>query len=149
MPETKILHNFHRSLQNGELLIVFGRPGSGCSTFLKTLCGQTNGTKISEESSIDYNGIPYKVMHKEFGGEVVYNQEVDKHFPHLTVGETLEFAAAARAPQKRIMNISRAQYIERVTQVAMAIYGLSHTYNTKLGDDFVRSMSGGERKRVR
>jgi ATP-binding cassette subfamily G (WHITE) protein 2 (PDR) len=30
----------------------------------------------------------------------------------------------------------------------MAIYGLSHTYSTKVGDDFVRGVSGGERKRV-
>lgn len=30
----------------------------------------------------------------------------------------------------------------------MAVYGLSHTYNTKVGDDFVRGVSGGERKRV-
>ena len=28
------------------------------------------------------------------------------------------------------------------------MYGLSHTYNTKVGDDFVRGVSGGERKRV-
>ena len=30
----------------------------------------------------------------------------------------------------------------------MAVCGLSHTYNTKVGDDFVRGVSGGERKRV-
>lgn len=30
----------------------------------------------------------------------------------------------------------------------MAVLGLSHTYNTKVGNDFVRGVSGGERKRV-
>lgn len=30
----------------------------------------------------------------------------------------------------------------------MAVCGLSHTYNTKVGNDFVRGVSGGERKRV-
>lgn len=30
----------------------------------------------------------------------------------------------------------------------MAVFGLSHTYNTKVGSDFVRGVSGGERKRV-
>lgn len=30
----------------------------------------------------------------------------------------------------------------------MAVFGLSHTYNTKVGNDFVRGVSGGERKRV-
>jgi ABC-type multidrug transport system ATPase subunit len=30
----------------------------------------------------------------------------------------------------------------------MAMYGISHTFHTKVGDDFVRGVSGGERKRV-
>ena len=30
----------------------------------------------------------------------------------------------------------------------MAVFGLSHTYNTKVGNDFIRGVSGGERKRV-
>lgn len=30
----------------------------------------------------------------------------------------------------------------------MAVFGLSNTYNTKVGNDFVRGVSGGERKRV-
>jgi len=30
----------------------------------------------------------------------------------------------------------------------MRIYGISHTKNTRVGDDFVRGVSGGERKRV-
>ena len=30
----------------------------------------------------------------------------------------------------------------------MAIFGLKHTINTKVGNDFVRGVSGGERKRV-
>lgn len=30
----------------------------------------------------------------------------------------------------------------------MAVLGLGHTYNTKVGDDFIRGVSGGERKRV-
>lgn len=30
----------------------------------------------------------------------------------------------------------------------MAIFGLTHTLNTKVGNDFVRGISGGERKRV-
>lgn len=30
----------------------------------------------------------------------------------------------------------------------MAMFGLGHTVNTKVGNDFVRGVSGGERKRV-
>ncbi len=32
--------------------------------------------------------------------------------------------------------------------VIMAVFGLNHTLHTKVGNDFVRGVSGGERKRV-
>ncbi|EAW07735.1 ATP-binding cassette transporter [Aspergillus clavatus NRRL 1] len=147
-PQRQILRNFDGLLKSGELMIVLGRPGSGCSTFLKSLCGELHGLKLSKDSEIQYNGISMERMHKEFKGEVLYNQEVDKHFPHLTVGETLEFAAAARTPEHRLRGISRHRHAKLVTQVVMTIFGLSHTYNTKVGDDYIRGVSGGERKRV-
>ena len=87
-------------------------------------------------------------MTKHFKGELGYNQEVDKHFPHLTVGETLSFAAAARTPNRRVHAIPRSDYIEHMTQVIMNLFGLTHTRNTKVGNDYIRGVSGGERKRV-
>lgn len=146
--EKRILRNFEGTLGPGEMLIVLGRPGSGCSTFLKAICGEHHGLDIEKGSTIHYNGIPQDTMLKEFKGEVVYNQEVDKHFPHLTVWETLTFAASARTPQRRVLDITRKQHIEHMTNVMMNIFGLRHTKDTKVGNDFVRGVSGGERKRV-
>jgi ABC-type multidrug transport system ATPase subunit len=143
----QILHNFDGIIRAGELCVVLGRPGSGCSTLLKSLTGELHGLE-TDESVIHYNGIPQKRMRKEFKGETVYNQEVDKHFPHLTVGQTLEFAAAVRTPSNRPGGASRDEFAQFMAQVVMAVLGLSHTYNTKVGDDFVRGISGGERKRV-
>ncbi|KAE8421218.1 ABC-2 type transporter-domain-containing protein [Aspergillus pseudocaelatus] len=148
-PKRQILHNFDGFLRSGEMLMVLGRPGSGCSTFQKTICGELHGLELHPDSVMHYNGIPWKKMHKEFNGEFVYNQEVDKHFPHLTVGETLEFAASARTPSHRLAGVSRKQYVKETTQVAMAVLGLSHTYNTRVGDDYIRGVSGGERKLAR
>ncbi|KAH8629766.1 ABC transporter [Alternaria alternata] len=71
-----ILHNFDGVLQSGELLIVLGRPGSGCSTLLKTMCGELFGLHVGENSKVHYNGISQERMMKEFKGEIVYNQEV-------------------------------------------------------------------------
>lgn len=34
-------------------------------------------------------------MHDQMRGECVYQAEIDHHFPQLTVGQTLEFAARA------------------------------------------------------
>lgn len=143
----QILHDFNGIIRAGELCVVLGRPGSGCSTLLKALTGELHGLD-TDESTIHYNGISQKRMMKEFKGEMVYNQEVDKHFPHLTVGQTLEHAAALRTPSNRPMGVPRGEFSGFLTQVVMAVLGLSHTYNTKVGNDFVRGVSGGERKRV-
>lgn len=146
--EKPILRSFDGFIKEGEMLVVLGRPGAGCSTLLKTICGETHGLDLKETSSINYSGIPHSVMHKRFKGEVIYNQEVEKHFPHLTVGQTLEFAAAVRTPQNRLKGMSRAKYVTMLRDVMLTVFGLSHTVNTKVGNDFVRGVSGGERKRV-
>lgn len=44
--------------------------------------------------------------------------------------------------------MTRDEFCKYIAQVVMAVVGLSHTYNTKVGSDFVRGVSGGERKRV-
>lgn len=147
-PEKTILNSFDGCLKSGEMLIVLGRPGSGCSTLLKSITGELHGLNMHKESSINYNGITQAQMLKKFKGEIVYNQEVDKHFPHLTVGQTLEFAARVRTPQERPGGVDRETWAKHMAAVVMAIFGLSHTYNTKVGNDFVRGVSGGERKRV-
>ncbi|KAJ7170618.1 ABC-2 type transporter-domain-containing protein [Mycena crocata] len=144
----QILRDFDGLVKSGELLVVLGRPGSGCSTFLKTIAGQTHGFTIDVSSDIQYQGISKEMMHKDFRGEVIYNAETDVHFPHLTVGQTLLFAAKGRVPRTRVGDVPRAAYAEHLRDLVMAIFGLNHTLNTKVGNDFVRGVSGGERKRV-
>lgn len=53
----QIISRFDGVLKSGELLIVLGRPGSGCSTFLKTLCGELTGLKVDDGSVLHYNGM--------------------------------------------------------------------------------------------
>lgn len=89
-----------------------------------------------------------KQMHSQFRGEAIYTAETDVHFPQLSVGDTLKFAARARAPENRLPGVSREQYATHMRDMVMASFGLSHTLNTKVGNDFVRGVSGGERKRV-
>lgn len=51
-----LLHDFCGILQHGEMLLVLGRPGSGCSTFLKVIAGETLGLHVSASSRILYDG---------------------------------------------------------------------------------------------
>lgn len=131
----------------GEVTVVLGRPGSGCSTLLKTVAANTYGFNVGKESQISYDGFSQQEIERHHRGDVVYSAETDVHFPHLTVGDTLEFAAKMRTPQNR-GDVSREEYAKHMASVYMATYGLSHTRNTNVGNDFVRGVSGGERKRV-
>lgn len=146
--EKRILKDFNGAVREGEMLMVLGRPGSGCSTFLKCLSGLTQGLKKKKGTEIHYNGVGQDRFKKEFRGEAMYSGEDEKHFPHLTVGQTLNFAAAARTPSARAKSVPRKAYSKHMAEVAMAVFGLTHTRNTKVGDEYIRGVSGGERKRV-
>ncbi|KAF2642558.1 putative multidrug resistance ABC transporter [Massarina eburnea CBS 473.64] len=144
----EILKDLDGLVEAGEMLVVLGPPGSGCSTFLKTLAGETEGFYVDQNSNLNYQGISAQKMAKDFRGEAIYTAEVDVHFPMLTVGETLYFAARARAPRHIPGGATLTQYGEHKRDVIMAMFGISHTVNTKVGNDFIRGVSGGERKRV-
>lgn len=87
-------------------------------------------------------------MHTEFRGECIYTAEVDVHFADLTVLETLQFAAACRAPKNLLPGMSKEEYIDHVTNVVLNIFNLSKARDTPIGDAMIRGVSGGEKKRV-
>jgi ATP-binding cassette subfamily G (WHITE) protein 2 (PDR) len=89
----EILRELDGLVLPGEQCCVLGPPGSGCSTLLKTMSGETHGFTVSSDSQINYQGITPADMHKQFRGEAIYTAEVDRHYPQLTVGDTLYFAA--------------------------------------------------------
>lgn len=83
-------------------------------------------------------------MQGQFRGEAIYTAEVDVHFPNMTVGETLAFAAEARVPATPPAGLSRQQFAQHSRDVIMSIFGIGHTMNTIVGNDFIRGVSGGE-----
>ncbi|KAH7311640.1 ABC-2 type transporter-domain-containing protein [Stachybotrys elegans] len=143
-----ILRSFDGIVRRGEMLVVLGPPGSGCSTFLKAIAGEMNGIYVDDGSYFNYQGISAKEMHTRHRGEAIYTAEVDVHFPQLTVGDTLTFAACARQPRDLPPGLNRTDFAQHVRDVVMAMFGISHTVNTIVGNEFIRGVSGGERKRV-
>lgn len=147
-PTFSILKSMDGKFDKGDLCVVLGRPGAGCTTLLKSIAAQTYGFNVSENSKIIYDGLKQDEIVNHYRGEVIYNAESEIHFPFLTVWQTLNFAALMRVPQNRIPGVTREQWAEHITKVYMAMYGLSHTVDTLVGDQYVRGVSGGERKRV-
>lgn len=143
-----ILRDIDGLLLPGEQLCVLGPPGSGCSTLLKTIAQETYGFEVTPDSYINYQGITSKQMSANFRGEAIYTAEVDAHYPQLVVGDTLYFAALARTPREIPGGMNREEYASHLRDVIMSTFGIGHTINTKVGNDFIRGVSGGERKRV-
>lgn len=65
----QILRDFEGLVRSGELLVVLGKPGSGCSTLLKTISGETHGFYIGEGSNINYQGMLAPFPKKRSSGD--------------------------------------------------------------------------------
>lgn len=51
-----ILKGITGTVNPGEMLLVLGRPGSGCTTFLKAIAGRTYGLEVHDDA-ITYQGM--------------------------------------------------------------------------------------------
>lgn len=52
----EILRSIDGIVDQGEMLLILGRPGSGCTTLLKTLAGESRGFSVGHDSHINYQG---------------------------------------------------------------------------------------------
>lgn len=140
--ETRTLINdFTGVVRDGEMMLVLGRPGSGCSTFLKAIANNRE-SYASITGDVSYGGIPAEKQKANFRGEVNYNMEDDVHFANLSVWQTFLFALYTKTKKKA------RDEVPIIADALMKIFGISHTKHTLVGDAFVRGVSGGERKRV-
>ncbi|ORX81260.1 hypothetical protein K493DRAFT_320718 [Basidiobolus meristosporus CBS 931.73] len=142
-----ILHEIDGFCKDGEMIFVLGRPGAGCSTLLRVLANERKQyKKITGE--VSYGGISAEEFSKKYVGEVAYNPEDDFHFPTLTVKETMDFALKCKTPGKRLPDETKKSFVQNVRDTLLKMFGLSHTLDTLVGNEYVRGVSGGERKRL-
>ncbi|RDW64304.1 putative ABC multidrug transporter [Aspergillus mulundensis] len=128
-------------VRSGEIMLVLGRPGAGCSTFLRTVAGY-HSSFLGVTGSIDYSGLSLEDVKKHYRGQVAYVPEDDVHFPTLNVRQTLEFALQSKTPKRYHDRIPR--YLE----IYGRVFGMAHTMDTLVGNEYIRGVSGGERKRI-
>lgn len=145
-PEATLLDSFRGVCKPGEMVLVLGKPGSGCTTFLKNITNQRYGY-TGVEGDVLYGPFTAKEFEK-YRGEAVYNQEDDIHHATLTVEQTLGFALDCKVPGKLPAGITKAQFKKDVITMLLKMFNIEHTRNTVVGGSLVRGVSGGERKRV-
>ncbi|KAJ6601432.1 ABC-2 type transporter-domain-containing protein [Mycena vulgaris] len=148
-PSRTILHKSSGMLKAGEMCLVLGCPGAGCTTFLKSIANDRE-TFANVLGEVLYEGIDAQSMQKYYKGEVVFNQEDDIHIATLTVAQTLAFALSTKTPgpNGRLPGVSRKEFDAQVQDTLLRMLNIAHTKQTLVGDAFVRGVSGGERKRV-
>ncbi|XP_022766301.1 ABC transporter G family member 22-like [Durio zibethinus] len=134
--EKYILHGITGLVHPGEVLALMGPSGGGKTTLLNLLSGREK----FDSGTITYNDQPYS---KSLKWRIGFVLQDDVAFPHLTVKETLTYAALLRLPN----NLTMQQKKERAMSVISDL-GLERCQNTVVGSTFLRGISGGERKRV-
>jgi ABC-type multidrug transport system ATPase subunit len=148
----------------GEMLLVLGKPGSGCTTLLKMLANKKKGYDLLLALTPDSLLTCYRYMHvegdvhygslnaeqaQEYRGSIVINNEEEVFHPTLTVGRTMDFATRLNVPNTLPKDANNSEeHRQKSKRFLMDSMGMSHTNDTKIGDAFVRGVSGGERKRV-
>ena len=142
-----IIESSHGCVKPGEMLLVLGRPGAGCTTLLNILANNRRGYE-EVSGDVKFGSMSSKDA-EAYSGQIVMNTEEEVFFPTLSVQNTIDFATRMKSPRHLPTGIqTQEQYAQEYKNFLLESVGISHTAKTKVGDAFIRGVSGGERKRV-
>ncbi|GMG40171.1 unnamed protein product [Ambrosiozyma monospora] len=140
-----ILNDINVSLNPSEMCLVFGKPKHSNSILLDRIANpksnlnpnNSNPKNNSSSGSIQYSNVSSK-------NQLVMNDGSDNHYPHLSVEQTLQFALGCSKPD--LDNTTTEQLIDELLEQ----FEMTHTKHTRVGDndEFVKGISGGERRRL-
>ncbi|KAJ8755325.1 hypothetical protein K2173_019123 [Erythroxylum novogranatense] len=166
-----ILKDVSGIIKPSRMALLLGPPSSGKTTLLKALSGKLD-SDLKVAGSVTYNGhgldefIPQRTA--------AYISQHDLHIGEMTVRETLAFSARCQGVgslQELLAELSRREkaanikpdpdidvYMKAaaregqessvVTDYVLKILGLEICADTMVGDEMIRGISGGQRKRV-
>ncbi|KAL1346855.1 hypothetical protein HN51_020384 [Arachis hypogaea] len=166
-----VLHDVSGIIKPRRMTLLLGPPSSGKTTLLLALAGRL-GKDLKFSGRVSYNGhgmeefVPQRTS--------AYISQTDLHIGELTVRETLAFSARCQGIGMRydmLAELSRREKAENikpdpdldiymkaaalegqetnvVTDYIMKILGLEVCADTMVGDEMIRGISGGQKKRV-
>ncbi|KAJ0744246.1 putative ABC-type maltose transporter [Helianthus annuus] len=175
LPNTKkhitILEDVSGIVKPSRMTLLLGPPSSGETTLLLALAGKLD-KELKSSGKVTYNG---HELH-EFVPErtSAYISQYDTHIGEMTVRETLAFSArcqgvgsryemlAELSRREKDANIkpdpdidifmkasaSKGQEANVVTDYTLKLLGLDICADTLVGDQMIRGISGGQKKRV-
>ncbi|OQR98024.1 ATP-binding Cassette (ABC) Superfamily [Achlya hypogyna] len=164
--QKEILKPMTGAFRPGTMTLVLGQPGSGKSSLMKVLSGRfPASTNVTISGDITYNGRKREDLLDVLPQAISYMGQRDEHYPRLTVEETLRFAHECSGAKNSPASLTAAfhkgtaednllasqvvqQFAENLPDITLKVLGLTHCANTIVGDQMLRGVSGGERKRV-
>ncbi|PNX92347.1 pleiotropic drug resistance protein 1-like, partial [Trifolium pratense] len=166
-----VLHDVSGIIKPKRMTLLLGPPSSGKTTLLLALAGRL-GKDLKLSGRVTYNDhemeefVPQRTS--------AYISQTDLHIGEMTVRETLAFSARCQGIGTRydmLAELSRREKAENikpdpdldiymkaealegqetniVTDYIIKILGLDVCADTMVGDEMIRGISGGQRKRV-
>lgn len=129
------------TVERGEMVCIMGPSGSGKSTLLRSLAGHlkpTRGQILLNGVSL-YGSVWNRLRLMPYVSFIPHEEAIE---PLLTVEENLRLAASIRAPYLK------GKDRKRRVDAKLAELGLSEVRHQRAGDNEVRMLSSGQRKRL-
>ncbi|XP_019437695.1 PREDICTED: pleiotropic drug resistance protein 1-like isoform X2 [Lupinus angustifolius] len=166
-----VLHDVSGIIKPRRMTLLLGPPSSGKTTLLLALAGRlSKDLKLSGRVAYNGHGMEEFVPQRTSA----YISQYDLHIGEMTVRETLAFSARCQGIGSRyemLAELSRrekasnikpdpdidiymkaaaleGQEANVVTDYILKILGLEVCADTMVGDDMIRGISGGQKKRV-
>jgi energy-coupling factor transporter ATP-binding protein EcfA2 len=140
-----ILKPLTAEFQPGMLNVIIGPSGSGKTSLLNSMAGRARDdmtTRYKKYGTMTFNGLAPSedVIHAICS---FVTQDDDALLASLTVRETLQYAAGLRLPKW----MSRDQKTQRAEEILLKM-GLKDCADNLIGNDLIKGISGGEKRRV-